>query len=207
MTPILSFDTQLNSFLTSPASFDQFKYIGNGYFYYAHQESTMDLVRTLLGYAFGSQFIQHQMERLFAQCEPGDIRIRYLVANVSKGASLIGGLQSQDSIGLYKSPYNQQRIGVFHTSFNVSSQQLVNQETSKFYWNILLARLLVMSVLLIHVRMFSHHRTWPHSLLLTISLSGLLFSVFWMAYWGLSWSLILTSSLSALLTFVLLSVT
>jgi hypothetical protein len=80
---------RVDRMLKSQARDSVFEYVGRGYFYYTHVQSTMERVLQLAGQAMEGS-LGFQIGDLFSACNAGDIRFSYEVVDGMGGLSVVG---------------------------------------------------------------------------------------------------------------------
>lgn len=79
--------SEMRDLQETPAYAHGFRYVGDGYFYSAHEEHLASfLTRTFLRFASGT--LDVQIGDLFSTCTAGDIRVRFKVIDLSQGATV-----------------------------------------------------------------------------------------------------------------------
>ncbi|KAF0980003.1 hypothetical protein FDP41_001156 [Naegleria fowleri] len=129
---------ELRKITNTPAnSANNFKYIGNGYFFSAYEPSTNEkALKIMLGFLEGSLF-DWQVGDLFSNCQPGDIRVSFIhkKPDVNKGVSVIARQASTNGeLELFKAS-NGYHVGVVHEGYYPSPKEMFDQEIEFYRWS------------------------------------------------------------------------
>jgi len=197
----------LVDFQTSVAATENFRYIGDGYFYSPYDASQLGTIARIAGMFLEGSLLDYQLSDLFPQCTPGDIRLRYDSVHPTD-ASVVGLLMNGDGfIDGWRSSNGY--IVALMMEGNLSSSEMFSTALSNYlYYTVFFMRalLILWSILLIHF-MILPNLPFLHLLLLSLGYTVSVLATIWMITWGFSLTALLgTSSFALLSTFFVLSI-
>eukprot|EP00339_Tiarina_fusa_P001890 CAMPEP_0117060932 /NCGR_PEP_ID=MMETSP0472-20121206/42391_1 /TAXON_ID=693140 ORGANISM="Tiarina fusus, Strain LIS" /NCGR_SAMPLE_ID=MMETSP0472 /ASSEMBLY_ACC=CAM_ASM_000603 /LENGTH=309 /DNA_ID=CAMNT_0004779353 /DNA_START=332 /DNA_END=1264 /DNA_ORIENTATION=+ len=133
---------QISDSYSSPATqIENFKYIGDGYFYSAYEASQMELIAKFAGQFFeGSMNIQ--LFDFLPQCTAGDIRVSY--QSVEMNAASVIGLQKDaaGSLGGWRSSRGY-LVALLEDGFHTGSGMMLIAMERYLHWTVWVARALM----------------------------------------------------------------
>ena len=183
--PIQFHPNSLENFYTSPAVAENFKYIGNGYFYSAYEASGMEMIAKLSG-RFLEGSLNIQLADLFSTCEAGDIRIQYQYVHPST-VSVVGlQLDSQGNIGAYTSTRGF-KVALMEEGEHSAEEVLDNALSEYLHWNVWVWRaLLIVWSYVLYIFVIQPGYPEPTRFFISVAFSFSLLGSLWLCTWGIS---------------------
>eukprot|EP01102_Stenamoeba_stenopodia_P023047 TRINITY_DN9804_c0_g1_i2.p1 TRINITY_DN9804_c0_g1~~TRINITY_DN9804_c0_g1_i2.p1 ORF type:complete len:376 (+),score=53.76 TRINITY_DN9804_c0_g1_i2:134-1261(+) len=172
----------LGGFVNSIAAGEGFRYIGNGYFYSAYEQSGAEFLARLAGRALEGS-LDIQLGDFFASCKAGDIRVHFTAAAPKVVSVVAKQTDIKGTLGFYVAEINGYNVGMIHEGSFSAKDMFAREIKSFFNWYVLVSRgLLFIWALIIQSFVFNVTETWvlfSTSLFAAGAVDGAILSLIW----------------------------